>query len=196
MEIVAASTEKALPTKIWFGTPKVEFSIRWDMARKHSKFLARFKDDDNLPTHLFEDHPIQAFLRNKNFGQVWAVINGVGWTVPHNRYWIHHFQVDFFVLVRGFRIPDDIHGGLIPGSADPIFHVFANPSPDRMLLLERWFKLNQKGIMYSRDDPEDEQPNDGDYENMEMLLRQTPTVADLKAFPSFVMKINFLLTNW
>jgi len=182
-----------VPTTIRFGAPpSQEFSINWERARKHSKYLARFQDDAKFPTHLFEDHPAKAF-QSENFRQVWAVVNGVGWTVPYNRYWMQLLQVDFYVLVRGFRVDDD--GGGSP--SESYNHVFKNPSPDRMLLLEKWWKLNQQGIMYSRNDPEDEQPNDDIDEDMEALLRDTPTVVGtLASYPRFVLKINFLRTNW
>lgn len=186
------------PTTMRFGAPpSQEFSINWERARKHSKYLARFQDDAKLPTHLFEDHPAEAF-QSKNFRQVWAVVNGVGWTVPYNRYWVQLLQVDFYVLVRGFRI-DDVGGDARGNPSDSSYHhVFKNPSPDRMLLLEKWWQLNQQGIMYSRNDPEDEQPNDDIDEDMEALLRDTPTVGvdTLASYPSFVWKINFLRTNW
>lgn len=191
MEIVVDTPK--VPTTIRFGAPpSQEFSINWERARKHSKYLAKFQDDAKLPTHLFEDHPTKAF-QSENFRQVWAVVNGVGWTVPYNRYWVQLLQVDFYVLVRGFRVDDDAGGS---PSSNSYHHVFKNPSPDRMLLLEKWWQLNQKGIMYSRDDPEDEQPNDQINEDMEALLRDTPTVQTLASYPSFVLKINFLRTNW
>jgi len=181
-----------VPQKIWIGSPKVEYSINWIKARQHSRYLAQFQDDANLPTHLFAE--LDTTTTNlKNFREVWAIINGVGWGVPYDRYWIQLLQVDFYVLVRGFRVNDD---GVGSPNSSSYNHVFKNPSPERMLLLERWWKLNQDGIMYSRDDPEDEQVNDSDYEDLEMLLRETPTTDNLNVYPSFVWKINFLRTNW
>jgi len=126
---------KPLLSTVLVGKAAVPVPISWPHARRNSKFLAAFEEDD-LPKHVlptWEGSP----LENKDFKATWLAINGFSRPTIEDPYFLNYFDVATNVLVV-LSFEGDLDG--------PYFHVFKNPKKEELELLLYWEAQNKQGF--------------------------------------------------